>query len=426
MPHKTNGTYRIYVLILLMVTYVFSYMDRQILSILIEDIGAEFALNDTQRGLLMGLAFALFYAGLGVPVAWLADRTNRKNVVAAAVTIWSIATALCATVTGFWTLFAARIGVGIGEAGGTPPAHSILGDYFKKSELTRALSVYSLGPALGAVFGLMGGGILADQFGWRATFVIVGLPGVLLGLLVYFTVREPERGRFADPNEKRTKGPSIPQAIGSLIRNAPYMGALVAHTIQVIKGYVLMSWSAVIMIRSFEATKTEVGVLLGLGILLSSPPGMLIGGYLADKLGHRDARWMAWVPAIALLFAVPFYVWAMFASSAISMAVLIAIGGFFYAISFAPGIGIVQTVVKPDERALASAFVFLFANIFGLGLGPMIAGWISDALQPSYGARSINLSVAAVQLVLIPASIGFFWTATKLKSHSIRDRADMH
>ena len=421
MPHKQNGSYRIYVLILLMVTYVFSYMDRQILSILIEDIGGEFALNDMQRGLLMGLAFALFYAGLGVPVAWLADRMNRKNIIAGAVTIWSLATALCATVMGFWTLFLARIGVGIGEAGGTPPAHSILGDYFKKSELTRALSVYSLGPSLGAVLGLMGGGILADHFGWRMTFVIVGLPGVLLGLLVYFTVREPERGRFAAQEEKTTQGLSIGAAIGSLIKNAPYMGALVAHTIQVVKGYVLMSWSAVIMIRSFEATKTEVGVLLGLGILLSAPPGMLIGGYLADKLGHRDARWMARVPAIALLFAVPFYVWAMFAGSAIMMASLIAVGGFFYAISFAPGIGIVQTVVKPSERALASSFVFLFANIFGLGLGPMIAGWISDALQPSYGARSINLSVAAIQFVLIPSSIVFFWTATKLKSHSIRD-----
>ena len=426
MQHNPSGTYRAYVLVLLMATYLFSYMDRQILSILIEDIGADFALNDVQRGLLMGLAFALFYAGLGVPVAWLADRTNRRNIIATAVTIWSIATALCATVTGFWTLFAARIGVGIGEAGGTPPAHSILGDYFKKSELTRALSVYSLGPPLGAVFGLMGGGVLADQFGWRLTFVIVGLPGVVLGLLVYFTIREPERGRYAEPSEKSVKGPSIREAVGSLVKNAPYMGALVAHTIQVVKGYVLVSWSAVIMIRSFEASKTEVGVLLGLGILLSSPPGMLIGGYLADKLGHRDARWMAWVPAIALLLSLPFYVWAMFAGSALQMAALIAVGGFFYAVSFAPGIGIVQTVVKSDERALASAFVFLFANIFGLGLGPMVAGWISDALQPTYGARSINLSVAAIQFVLIPASIGFFWTATQLRSHSIRDHAHAH
>ena len=421
MQPKTSNSYRFYVLVLLMTTYMFSYMDRQILSILIEDVGAEFALNDTQRGLLMGLAFALFYAGLGVPVAWLADRTNRRNIISVAVTVWSLATALCAATTGFWSLFAARIGVGIGEAGGAPPAHSILGDYFRKSELTRALSVYSLGPSLGAVLGLMGGGILADQFGWRNTFLIIGLPGVLLGLLVYFTIREPVRGQLSANAKAPTERPSLFSTIGSLMRNKPYMGALVAHTTQVVKGYVLISWSAAIMIRSFEATKTEVGMFLGLAILCSSPPGLLLGGYLADKLGHRDARWMAWVPAVALLFAIPFYTAAMFSSTALMMAVFIAAGGFFYSISFAPGLGIVQTVVEPHQRAQASAFVFLFANLFGLGLGPMVAGWISDALQPTYGIRSLNMSVATIQLVLIPASIVFFWTATRLKGRSIRD-----
>ena len=422
MDEPTNK-YRIYVLGLLMLTYLFSYMDRQIMSILIEDIGNDFTLNDTQRGLLMGLAFALFYAGLGVPVAWLADRANRKNIIAAAVTIWSVATAVCAMATGFWSLFAARVGVGVGEAGGTPPAHSILGDYFKKSELTRALSVYSLGPALGAALGLMAGGWLADQVGWRMTFVIVGLPGILLGIIVYLTVREPQRGRFvtqpSDPIQPRGFG----ETFASLWKQRAYVGILTGHMLQVMCSYILMSWAAVIMIRTFEASTSQVGLYLGLGILFGSPTGMIAGGFLADKMGYRDARWMAWIPAIVLFIAMPFYMGAMFVDSIALMAFLIGIGGFFVAFSYAPGIGVIQTVVKPDERALASSLLFLTSSLLGLGLGPIVSGWLSDVLRPTLGSSSINYAVAVSQIFLIPAALFYYWTAFHLKDHSIRDDA---
>lgn len=418
---EQSNKYRIFVLLLLMLTYLFSYMDRQILSILIEDIGNDFTLNDTQRGLLMGLAFALFYAGLGVPVAWLADRTNRKNIIAGAVTIWSIATALCATATGFWSLFAARVGVGIGEAGGTPPAHSILGDYFKKSELTRALSVYSLGPALGAALGLMAGGWLADQVGWRMTFVIVGLPGILLGIIVYFTVREPQRGRFVVDASEPMVARSFKETFASLCKQPAYIGILTGHMLQVMCSFILMSWSAVIMIRTFNASTSEVGLFLGLGVLFGAPPGMIAGGFLADKMGYRDARWMAWIPAIVLLIAMPFYVGAMFVNSLFMMAFLICIGGFFVAFSYAPGIGIIQTIVQPDERALASSLLFLTASLVGLGLGPIVSGWLSDTLRPTYGLSSINIAVAVSQVFFIPSAMFYYWTASKLKDHSIRD-----
>lgn len=421
MNTKQSNKYRIYVLLLLMLTYLFSYMDRQIMSILIEDIGNEFTLNDTQRGLLMGLAFALFYAGLGVPVAWLADRANRKNIIAAAVTIWSVATALCAAATGFWSLFAARVGVGIGEAGGTPPAHSILGDYFKKSELTRALSVYSLGPALGAALGLMAGGWLADQVGWRMTFIIVGLPGILLGLIVYLTVREPQRGRFVVETSDTIVSRGFRETFLSLCKQPAYVGILTGHMLQVMCSFILMSWAAVIMIRTFGASTSEVGLFLGLGILFGSPSGMIAGGFLADKMGYRDARWMAWLPAIVLVIALPFYAGAMFVGSMGVMAILIGIGGFFVAFSYAPGIGIIQTIVKPDERALASALLFLSSSILGLGFGPIVSGWLSDVLRPTYGALSINIAVAGSQIFLVPAALFYYWTASKLKDHSIRD-----
>ena len=416
-----SNKYRAFVLILLMLTYLFNFMDRQILSILIEDIGNDFTLNDTQRGLLMGLAFALFYAGLGVPVAWLADRANRKNIIAAAVTVWSVATALCGLASGFWSLFAARIGVGIGEAGGTPPAHSILGDYFRKSELTRALSIYSLGPAFGAALGLMAGGWLADQIGWRLTFVVVGLPGIILGIIVFLTVREPKRGRFVVDKKEEIVSRSFKETFVSLYKQPAYVGVLGGHTLQIMCGFILMSWAAVIMIRTFNASTSDVGILLGLGILFGSPFGMVCGGFLSDKLGMRNARWMAWIPAIALLISMPFYLSAMFVTNIVIMAVLIGLGGFFVAFGYAPGIGIVQTVVKPDERALASAILFLTSSFVGLGLGPVVSGWLSDVLRESYGQSSINVAVAVTQLFFIPAALFYYWTSFKLKDHSIRD-----
>lgn len=418
---KDSNKYRIYVLLILMLTYLFNYMDRQILSILIEDIGNDFTLNDTQRGLLMGLAFALFYAGLGVPVAWLADRANRKNIIAAAVTIWSIATALSALATGFWSLFAARVGVGVGEAGGTPPAHSMLGDYFKKSELTRALSIYSTGPAMGAALGLMAGGWLAEQIGWRMTFVVVGLPGILLGIVVYLTVKEPRRGRFVTDESTPLKSRGFKETLDSLFKQPAYVGALNGLTLQLMAGTILMSWAAVIMIRTFDASTSQVGLLLGLVILFGSPPGMLVGGFLSDKLAYRDARWMARIPAITIFLALPFYLSAMFVSNIYVMAVLIGIGAFFIGFSFAPSMGIIQTVVKPDERALASAIFFLTSSLVGLGVGPIVSGWLSDALNPTYGQSSINIAVAITQFLYIPSAAFFYWTAFKLKDHSIKD-----
>lgn len=421
MQANPSNKYRAYVLFLLMLTYLFSFMDRQILSILIEDIGNDFTLNDTQRGLLMGLAFALFYAGLGVPVAWLADRANRKNIIAAAVTIWSIATALCALATGFWSLFAARVGVGVGEAGGTPPAHSILGDYFKKSELTRALAIYSSGPALGAALGLMAGGWLADLIGWRMTFVVVGLPGILLGIIVYFTIREPRRGRFVVDEANPVVSRGFKETFVSIFKQPAYIGALNGLTLQLMAGTILMSWAAVIMIRTFGASTSQVGLLLGLVILLGSPPGMIAGGFLSDKLAIRDARWMARIPAITIFLAMPFYLSAMFVTDIYLMAVLIGVGAFFIGFSFAPSMGIIQTVVKPDERALASAIFFLTSSLVGLGIGPILSGWISDVLQPSHGQASINISVAITQCLYIPSALFFYWTTFKLKEHSIKD-----
>ena len=416
---QTDGKYRIYVLCVLTFTYLFSYMDRQILSILIEDIGREFSLDDAQRGMLMGLAFALFYAGLGIPVARLADRMNRKRIIAGAITFWSAATILCGAATGFWSLFVARVAVGVGEAGASPPAHSMIGDYFGKHELTRALSVYSLGTIFGGVIGLIAGGILSEMFNWRVAFVVVGLPGILLGLIVLFTLKEPTRGRLDEDYEESAPAETISQTLVSLFSNMPYVGALISHTLAVLMGYVIVSWSAAIFGRSFEIPTSQIGLYLGLAILFGGLPGMLIGGDLTDRLGRQDARWMGWVPAIANAIAMPAFIATMLVPSALWMSVGLAVGVFFYNVGFAPALGIVQSVVKPGQRALASAFVFFFANLFGLGAGPTVAGWLSDRLRPTYGNLSLNYAVMIMSCFLLLAAIGFVWTAHTLKGVSL-------
>ncbi|HPF22438.1 MAG TPA: MFS transporter [Hyphomonas sp.] len=402
---------------MLTLTYLASYMDRQVLSILIEDIGAEFHLDDVERGLLMGFAFALFYATLGVPVAFLADRANRRNIIGAAITVWSLATALCGAANGFWSLFFARMAVGVGEAGASPPAHSLISDYFRKAELTRALSVYSSGISLGAIIGLLLGGILADIFNWRIAFVAVGLPGVLLAFLVFTTIREPERGRFVRETVPAKGRSSLGDDIRSLLTNRPYLGALVAHTPAVVMGYVVVSWSAAIFARSFDLSRSEIAVLLASATFFGGVPGMFAGGVLADLLGMRDPRWRGWVPAIANLIAAPLFVFAMHSGSALGMTVWLGLGIFFYNIAFAPSFAIIQGVVAPGERALASAIAFLLANLFGLGVGPTFAGWLSDALKDDLGIRSLNYSVMYMSVVLLVSAAGFLWTAKVLGEH---------
>lgn len=406
---------RFYVLATLTFVSLFSYMDRQILSILIEDIGAEFAMNDTQRGFLMGLAFALFYAGLGIPVAWLADRANRKNIISTAITVWSFATALCAFATGFWTLFLARVGVAVGESGGGPPAQSIITDHFEKHELARAFSVYSLGTTFGAVIGLVLGGVIADMFNWRVAFFAFGIPGILLGSLIFFTIREPRRGRL-DPSFESTNSPTgFKRSISRLLRNRAYAGNLVAHTLQTFSGYVIISWTAAIFIRQFGLSKTEVGVFFGLAILLGSFPGMLAGGLITDKLALRDQRYLAWVPAMALLVCAPIQIATPFMPTPLFMALSFGVGGFCYSMAFAPSFAIVQTYVRPDERALGAAIVGFMGNLIGLGAGPTVAGILSDNLNSVVGDMSLNYAVSITQVFMIPAGLVFLWTAHQLK-----------
>ncbi|MCY4342907.1 MAG: MFS transporter [Gammaproteobacteria bacterium] len=413
--------YRWYVLGMLALTYAFSFMDRQILSILLEDIRAEFSLSDLQLGLLSGIAFALFYATLGVPIARLADRFNRVTIVSAAVTVWSAMTALCGAAASFWQLFLARVGVGIGEAGGSPPSHSIISDYFNKEERSFALAIYSLGTSLGMLFGLVMGGFVAEHFGWRWAFVCAGVPGLALALLLKLTVREPLRGAMEEEAEKPPRpesaaGESMIAAFRALWANRCYRRVNLAHMLGVFVGYGFTVWKPALYLRQFELSQSEVGLIVGLTAAGLGVPGMLLGGYLGDRLSKRDARGPAWLCAAAVLLATPVYLLALWSSDWVATTVFIGLGVFLYSLSHAPGLAIVQSVVEPHRRAQAAAYVFFLSNILGLGLGPVLVGSLSDGFAAEFDNRSLNVALGFVTLVLLAAAAMYWRTARALPS----------
>ncbi len=410
-----GSNYRYYVLALLTIAATFSIADRLVLSILLEDIKAEFALSDTQLGLLTGLAFSFFYVTVGFPVARLADRANRKNIVAVALAFYSGMTALCGAAVGFWSLFLARMGVGIGEGGSGPPAVSILADYFKKHELARAMSVHTLGATIGTGGGLIAGGVLASMFGWRMAFVILGIPGIILGLVIYFTLREPPRGRYSPPeiNQEQT---SLLQTARSFMGNAVLMRACIAWALVTTIGYAMAIWLAPIMLRNFELDTANVGLILGLTFIAGGIPGPLLGGYLVDKLTRFDPRWRSWIPAISALACLPFYYLCLTAGSLPAFLGFFAVGYLFFLLQNGPSISIIQTYTTSGERAMAFAFALLINNLLGQAVGPAIIGFLSDTFQPTYGNAALNYAVLGICLIAGVLAFGFYmWAASAIR-----------
>ena len=416
--------YRYYVLVMLTVVSMINIMDRLILSILLEDIKAEFTFTDTQLGVLAGLAFALFYALMSIPIARWADISNRKNILAAALIIWSGMTALCGAATGFVSLFLARLGVGIGEAGGSPPSYSIIADYFKPSERARAMGVYVTGSVLGTGGGLIVGGLLGEWLGWRMTFLALGIPGIFLGVILYFTVKEPPRGRYDSGSDHSKQAVDIKRTLTSLASNKVYVRVSLSFAMLTMVGYAMALWLAPIMLRNFEVSLGMVGLYLGGTYILGGIPGPLIGGYLTDYMVKRDARWCAWIPAIFVLSSVTTF-W--FSLSADSLSEFLGFFALTYALFMIPqgaSLSMLQSSLGSGERALGMSFVLLVTTMVGLAIGPLLVGLFSDLLAPAYGVKSLNYALMTVcgGAALIAACC-YFWTATAMPHESDLDGA---
>ena len=398
---------------ILLAVYIFNFIDRQIVNILAEPIADELGLNDTQIGLMTGLAFALFYTALGLPIARYADRptTNRPRLIAVALATWSAMTALCGMAQNFIQLLLARIGVGVGEAGCTPPAHSLISDMVPPSKRSSALAFYALGIPIGTLLGMLIGGFLADLVGWRYAFLIVGLPGVAMALIVVFALRDPRldshRINMAAPGQ----GPatlSTMQAVKAVMGSRAFVLLLVAGSTAAFLAYGKTTWTTIFFQRTHGMTPGQVGLWFGLANGVAGILGTWLGGYLADRYGAGNRRHVLTAPAIGMAVAAPIAFLAYQASSWQVALALLLIPTMCNSLYYGPTYSAAQGLVPVRARAIAAAVVLFFQNLIGLGLGPLFFGVLSDLLRPEFGQESVRYVLyGAAFLGLIPAF--FFW-----------------
>ncbi|AUX70948.1 MFS transporter [Porphyrobacter sp. HT-58-2] len=397
---------------ILLTVYIFNFIDRQIVNILAEPIARDLDLSDTQIGLMTGLAFALFYTVLGIPIARFADRpsTNRPRLIAVALALWSAMTALCGLAQNFWQLLLARIGVGVGEAGCTPPAHSLISDIVPPERRSSALAFYSLGIPVGTLLGMIIGGTLADYVGWREAFVIVGLPGVALAMVVWFVLKDPRRADAAAVLRGQSQPAALPlgQAVAEVMKSRAFVLLLFAGSAASFLAYGKTTWTTIFFQRTHDLSPGQVGLWFGLLGGLGGMLGTWLGGYLADKFGAKNRRHVLTAPAIGMALAVPLAIAAYHAPSWPLALALLFLPTVFNSFYYGPTYSAAQGLVPLRARAIAAATMLFFQNLIGLGLGPLFFGMLSDWLQPTFGADSVRYVLyGAAVLGLVPAF--FFW-----------------
>ena len=410
-PTYTAGSRRT-VLVMLGLVSMFNYIDRTVLSVLQEPIKRELGLSDGQLGLLTGLAFALFYATLSVPIARLADRFNRRNIIAASLATWSGMTALSGLATGFGSLVAFRIGVALGEAGSVPASHSIIADYYPPEKRVTALALWGLALPAGIMLGYASGGWIASALGWRLAFGVIGVAGLALAPLFLLLVREPAR-TGADLSTRTEQAPPLGEAMRFLWRLRTYRYMLIGTTLHAFAQYAMMSWSAPFYMRVHHMPLADVASWLAVMNGLGGGIGIYLGGRLSDAAGSRNPAGRVWVSAAAMLLMVPaalvqFLVPSLTASLAFGFVATMLM--FFY---YGPIIGVPQSVVPPRIRALTSAVTLLVFNLFGLGLGPAVTGFLSDHLAAADGMNdtSLRYALAAVVLFSLAGASGIAWAS---------------
>lgn len=398
-----------YALAMLVIVYTLNFIDRQIISILLPSIQAELTITDQQAGLLAGAFFALFYSTLGIPIATLADRGNRRNLIALALLVWSGMTALCGMAQNFFQLALARVGVGVGEAGCSPPAHSLISDYFPPSKRATALGIYSLGISLGIMFGLFVGGIIDELYGWRRAFLIVGLPGVVLAFVFWLTVWEPPRG-LSEGSRSVKQRPPVIETARFLMRRRSFVHASFGAALAAFSGYSVATFFPTFLSRTHGMSSADIGLWLGLILGLAGGAGIFAGGFFADRFGQADARWKLWTNVVAGALSVPFSI-AVYLVSDVRIALVVFVvpaflSNFYQATTFAQ----TQSIVNLRMRGVAAAVLLLVINLVGLGMGPPVTGALSDFLQAQYGADSMRYALLALVVIGV-WSTWHYWRA---------------
>jgi len=409
---EPGGAYAGYVLFVLSLAYVLNFVDRQVLALVLEDVKSDLALTDAQLGWLLGPTFAVFYTIASLPIARLADTGSRRGVLAGCLAIWSGTTALCGLASSFTQMAVARCTVAIGEAGGTPPSHALISDYFPPSRRATALSVYGWGIFLGTALGFIGGGLIADAFDWRIAFFAAGGLGVPVVLLVAFTVEEPPHG--ISDGRVEVERPSVAAVLARLARTPSFVTLLFAAACQAFLGYTVLGWGATYLRRVFELSASEAGFQFGIHAGIAGAVGITIGGLLADRLSKRDVRWYGWISALSSLAAFPFalgFAWADTIGLAMPMfTAFYLLNNVYVSILWT----LVQNLVTPRMRATASAIQLAVLNIVGLGGGPLMAGYVSDVLEPSRGPDGLRVALTLAAAVGAAAALFFALCARTL------------
>ena len=402
------------VLAVLLVAYIFNFLDRQILGILAAPIKADLHLSDAQFGALGGTAFALLYAFLGIPLALLADRTSRRAVIAGSLAVWSAFTALCGIAAGYWQLFIFRVGVGVGEAGGVAPSYALISDYFPPDRRARALAIFSLGVPIGLGAGSFIGANLAASFGWRAAFIIMGVLGVILAPVLAFVVRDLPRAPAAQQAPLTDVFPMI-------ARKPAFWLLAFGASASSLCGYGLALWTPSILMRSFNLDLVQAGSFLASLVVIGGCAGVFAGGWFADRLGRADRRWYGRLPAIAWLVTAPTFVAGFFAPNLWVAWFLLLIPNALNILWLGPIVTAVQHLVPARMRATASASFLLINNLIGLGVGPWLIGRISDGFKASYGADALrNAAVLCCAFYLVAALLALL-AAKPLRAGWVED-----
>jgi MFS family permease len=400
-----------YALAILTIVSALNYADRGLLSLLLDPVKKDLQLTDTTIGLINGFGFVLFYSFLGLPIARWADRSDRRFILTASLVVWSAMTCFSGLARGAWQLALTRVGVGIGEAGGVAPSHSMLSDLFSKEELPRAMSILTVGSRIGVLVGSFVAGFVEQHYGWRAAFLAVGLPGIAVALLFRLTVREPVRGAMERTGANAKMLP-VAQTALFLLRQRSFVFITIGGSLMGITVYGFQSWIPAFLRRIHHLTSFQIGAYQGVVSGVIGAGGVLLGGFLAERLGKRDARWRVYVPALACMICCPLYLLFLFLPSMFASLFFLSLAIVATSAYLGPTFAVYQTVSKVRMRAFASALFLFIGNPIGLGVGSGLVGWLNDRLTSRYGDVAVRYSLVAPAVFALVGG-ALFWLGSR-------------
>ena len=418
--NMTSKSYRTFAIILLTIVYGFNFIDRQIVGILAPFIQKDLGLTNTELGLLIGLAFAIFYTLVAIPIAWLADRYSRVNILSIALATWSSFTALTGLATNFIQIGIARMGVGIGEAGGSPPSHSIISDLYPKEERASALGIYSMGIPLGVMAAYFATAMLmgasGEEVNWRRIFIFLGLTGVVLAAIVKLTLREPSRGAMEFNDQMQIKKPPFMESLKTLLKIPAWWAMCLGIAFGSFVSYATSAFHTKYLVAldpsyDFKTLVIILGVMNG----TTYAGGAFFGARLADKWGKKDIRAYGWLPAISIALCLPIGIGAWWSSSIEMNLAFSTLFLLFLGVYLGPSFAIAQTLAPISMRAMSTALFFFILNMIALGGGPTFAGWLIDVFKENYGeVESIRYAMTVTSVLFIPSIISFMVVARVL------------